>query len=179
LRSDIFNCEEYLQEKRDIPGKTMEQYQQEEEQWFSETPESFCASSKSSFRWQRIYDQEDFQLIFGYPLADLQQIIPLEKGECFHYKSVRVVRAKDDKILNSDLAIRDYFDKLRSSAFRVERKFSLSQPTFLIFYGAGFGHGAGMCQEGAAAMAAKGYTYQQILEHYYPQSKISLLNKDF
>ena len=38
--------------------------------------------------------------------------------------------------------------------------------------GRGWGHGVGLCQIGAAVMAARGYNYRQILSHYYPGSNI-------
>ena len=43
--------------------------------------------------------------------------------------------------------------------------------TFIII-SFGWGHGVGLCQIGAAVMASKGYTYKQILEHYYPESTL-------
>ncbi len=43
------------------------------------------------------------------------------------------------------------------------------------FYGKGWGHGVGMCQEGAKAMAKKGKSYRQILRHYYPKARIKHL----
>jgi stage II sporulation protein D len=42
-----------------------------------------------------------------------------------------------------------------------------------IFYGRGWGHGLGMCQTGAYGMALEGASFQQILEHYYPGSRLS------
>jgi stage II sporulation protein D len=43
----------------------------------------------------------------------------------------------------------------------------------VILYGKGFGHGVGLCQEGAMQMAKKGYTFDQILGFYYPGAKLS------
>ena len=43
----------------------------------------------------------------------------------------------------------------------------------VILDGKGWGHGVGLCQIGAAVMATKGYTYDQILQHYYPNSTLS------
>ena len=43
----------------------------------------------------------------------------------------------------------------------------------VILEGKGWGHGVGLCQIGAAVMASKGYTYTEILEHYYPGSHLS------
>jgi SpoIID/LytB domain protein len=57
---------------------------------------------------------------------------------------------------------------LKSSAFDVRMEGS-----FVILEGKGWGHGVGLCQIGAAVMASKGYTYTEILEHYYPGSHLS------
>jgi SpoIID/LytB domain protein len=43
----------------------------------------------------------------------------------------------------------------------------------VILHGSGWGHGVGLCQIGAAVMASEGYDYIQILEHYYPGTKIN------
>ena len=44
--------------------------------------------------------------------------------------------------------------------------------TEVVIHGRGWGHGVGLCQIGAAVMASRGYTYRQILEHYYPGTAI-------
>ena len=46
-------------------------------------------------------------------------------------------------------------------------------PEYFIFAGAGWGHGVGMCQTGAAGMAHEGYSYSEILNHYYPQAELT------
>lgn len=48
-------------------------------------------------------------------------------------------------------------------------------PTGFTLYGAGWGHGVGLCQIGAAMMAAQGYSHQTILEHYFPGSQLHQL----
>ncbi|HAI86993.1 MAG TPA: amidase, partial [Firmicutes bacterium] len=45
-------------------------------------------------------------------------------------------------------------------------------PAAFVFSGAGYGHGVGMCQYGARAMARAGYSYRAILEHYYPGTMV-------
>ena len=45
----------------------------------------------------------------------------------------------------------------------------------LVLHGKGWGHGVGLCQIGAAVMASQGYTYQQILSHYYPGTSIEAM----
>lgn len=113
---------------------------------------------------------------FGFPLKDLKKIAPIEKGDCFHYNTVKVRTTEGVKILHGDSDIRGYFDKLRSSACKFEIKYSRDkEPQMLIIWGAGFGHSGGLCQEGAEAMAKSGFTYREILKHYYPNAKIDAL----
>lgn len=50
-------------------------------------------------------------------------------------------------------------------------------PTYFTFYGAGWGHGVGLCQWGAKNMARAGYTYKQILAHYYPRTAICVARR--
>ena len=79
------------------------------------------------------------------------------------------------------------FDKIRSTQFRVEmpQEFTRSNPkpgevvlaslpseSSLRFMGGGNGHGVGMCQWGARGMADEGYSYQEILKHYYPDTRL-------
>ena len=177
LASDVFGESNYLEEKIDsfdlkIPGSAYE-----EEHWFYDTPLTFCSEGGGSeFRWQRVYDDEDFSIAFGQRLEDLQDVLLKEKGDCFHYKEIEVITLNSSKNLRGDLPIRNYFDHLRSSAFKIEKKLSAKgQPSMLLFWGAGFGHGAGMCQDGAVGMAEAGYNWRQIINHYFPNTKIKKL----
>ena len=174
LRNEVFSRKEYYAQNFDSKknGCLMSLY--EEENWFTSFPESFCAHSyKSNYRWQRVYDEEDFLLAFGYPLGDIISITPSEKISCAAYKAMQVKTLKDKVIVKGDFNMRNYFDKLRSSAFKVDIKFSSHKKAKMIFFwGAGFGHGVGMCQEGAQFMAKNGFTYQEILKHYYPHTEI-------
>lgn len=62
---------------------------------------------------------------------------------------------------------------LYSSAFVVDKKdIRLDIPSRFILTGAGWGHGVGLCQIGAAVMGAKGYSYRKILTHYFPGASI-------
>lgn len=176
LRADAFGAREYLVSKFDSKNCEISSFSPyQEELWFKQERKSFCSHTlnKGNFRWQRVYDSEDFFLIFGFKLSNLKSILPKSKGDCFRYKTIEVATSLEKTTLNKDLTIRDYFDKLRSSAFRAEIKFSpQKEPQMLFFWGAGFGHGAGMCQEGAMRQAEEGYSYKEILKHYYPNTAI-------
>ncbi len=177
LASDVFGGSNYLEEKTDSSDLDIPNSAYKEEEWFSDLPLVFCFEDKGSkLRWQRVYDDEDFSIAFGERLEDLKDVLPKEKGDCFHYKEIEVITSRGSKNLRGDLTIRNYFDHLRSSAFKIEKKLSAKgQPLMLFFWGAGFGHGAGMCQDGAVGMAEDGYNWRQIINHYFPNTEIKKL----
>ncbi len=59
------------------------------------------------------------------------------------------------------------WSSLKSSAFNVK-----VERDRVVFYGRGLGHGVGLCQWGAKGLADKGYTYQEILKHYFPNTEV-------
>jgi SpoIID/LytB domain protein len=64
---------------------------------------------------------------------------------------------------------------LKSSAFTVEAIHNPQStiPSRFILHGRGWGHGVGLCQIGAAVMGEQGYSYKEILKHYYTGAEIS------
>jgi SpoIID/LytB domain protein len=76
---------------------------------------------------------------------------------------------KGTLVVGKELEIRRILSEshLKSSAFEV--RFEGDE---IVLMGSGWGHGVGLCQIGAAVMASKGYTYKEILNHYYPESVI-------
>jgi stage II sporulation protein D len=64
---------------------------------------------------------------------------------------------------------------LLSTLFDIEAEVDprTKEPLAFIAYGGGFGHGVGMCQTGAAGMAEKGYTFDQILSRYYQEIELT------
>lgn len=185
LRSDIFQQPGYLSTKFDKKNDSSESNKNhiskyfplssyEEEMWFmNELQSVFSYVPKSSFRWQRIYDNQDFQLVFGFSLQNLKTIVPEKKGQCFHYDKINISTHTNEIRLEGELKIRNYFDKIRSNAFKTEIKFSPTGKAQLFFlWGAGFGHAAGLSQEGAMNMSNEGYDYDEILKHYYHSTSI-------
>ena len=57
--------------------------------------------------------------------------------------------------------------------FRIDKVMESDRAVFVSFAGGGNGHGVGMCQSGALAMAKKGYTYEMILSHYYQGCRVT------
>jgi SpoIID/LytB domain protein len=94
----------------------------------------------------------------------------LERGESCRIWKLRIEGSKATLIVGKELEIRRILSEshLKSSAFDVRL-----EGNKVILDGRGWGHGVGLCQIGAAVMATEGYTYDQILAHYYPGSVIS------
>ncbi|MCM8786960.1 MAG: SpoIID/LytB domain-containing protein [Candidatus Omnitrophica bacterium] len=178
LRRDAFNKDLNLENKFDTKNqifniknpKMLSSYF--EDRWFIDKPPTFCANEDGKFRWQRVYDAEDFYLAFGFDISELDSIIPIKKGECFHYDAIKIQKNNKELILEGDLKIRNYFDQLRSNAIKFELHKAKNKNSKLLFiWGAGFGHGQGLCQSGAIYMG-KQYNYKKILEHYYPNARL-------
>ncbi len=158
-------------------------------QWILSSPDAFCNTSDKKILSQVLndYDQEtiDFyrwkvsyttnqlsELIrkkSGIDFGEILALEPLKRGVSGRIYELKIVGSKKTLIVGKELETRKWLSEshLYSSAFIVEKE----NDTFTL-YGAGWGHGVGLCQIGAAVMAEKGYTYQQILAHYYPNTII-------
>lgn len=101
----------------------------------------------------------------GIDFGEITRLEPLRRGPSGRIVSLRIVGTRCEKTVGKELYIRRILSPshLYSSAFVVRRS-----GTDFILDGAGWGHGVGMCQIGAAVMAHRGYDYRAILRHYYP-----------
>ncbi|HOD76470.1 MAG TPA: hypothetical protein PKJ17_10605, partial [Syntrophorhabdaceae bacterium] len=106
---------------------------------------------------------------------NLIDLMPLERGPSGRIFRLRITGTKGSVIIGKELEIRRWLSTshLYSSAFVVS---TVGPPGGLperfILNGAGWGHGVGLCQIGAAVMATKGFTAPQILEHYFRGTRI-------
>ena len=125
------------------------------------------------YRWTEEYDKKELAALIerksGVHIGELLSLEPLERGESGRIWKLRIEGSEKIIVVGKELEIRRMLSEshLKSSAFDVEITHDK-----VILKGAGWGHGVGLCQIGAAVMASKGYTYRQILEHYYPKSII-------
>jgi SpoIID/LytB domain protein len=101
----------------------------------------------------------------GVDIGDLVALEPLERGGSGRIKLLRVVGSKTTFTVGKELMIRRILSEshLYSSWFDVEMT-----DDEVILRGHGWGHGVGLCQIGAAVMAAQGKTFEEILSFYYP-----------
>ncbi len=173
IRGDIFGQQPYFQ--RNILDKSRQAFGDNPwwyQRWFKSNDERLCGFNQGRHcRWQRTYDRDDFYLEFGFPLQELERIISVQKGDCGHLKEIKIKTGAFEKNIEGDLPIRNFFGHLKSSAFLYEIKYGSQHgrrvPKMLFLWGAGFGHGVGMSQEGVMHMARQGYTYREILKKYY------------
>jgi len=149
------------------------------EKWLMEKPNAFCnlkEERSANFRWVRFYRQEQLQMMFdraGIDIGEFIKIIPHRRAASGHLLSIEIIGTGSIKLIEGEYNIRKILGNLLSSAFKIEVKYNQEKSTSeFIFYGAGFGHGRGLCQTGVKGMALEGYNYRQILKHYYPDSQI-------
>ncbi|HBC78786.1 MAG TPA: amidase [Bacteroidales bacterium] len=158
------------------------------EKWILENPEAFCNTTDQKvlsqvlndydqetndfFRWKVVYTQQELsdlvKLRTGNDFGIITDLIPLERGVSGRITRLKIEGTLKTMILGKELEIRKSLSKshLYSSCFFVEKAITLDGTKFIL-HGAGWGHGVGLCQIGAAMMGSKGYTYRQILMHYF------------
>ena len=130
--------------------------------------------------WKVSYTQEELSEIIrtksGIDFGEIIDLIPLHRGASGRIDSLKIVGTKHTEIIGKELKIRYWLSKscLYSSWFEVEKTITndLSPITFTLI-GHGWGHGAGLCQIGAAVMASEGMKYEEILSYYYVGSRLS------
>ena len=133
------------------------------------------------FEWQVTLTQDDAQAYISRQLKmDLGKIIalePIERGPGGHIIRLRIVGSERTFTIGKELEIRSALSEshLKSSNFTVEPQELDAEgiPARFIINGRGWGHGVGLCQIGAAVMGEQGYTYEQILHHYYQKANIT------
>lgn len=105
----------------------------------------------------------------GIDFGTIVALEAVERGPSGRIKYLRITGTLREEVIGKELAIRKALSSshLKSSAFEIEKS-----PDGFVLKGRGWGHGVGLCQIGAAAMAAQGDDYRQILSHYYVGAEI-------
>jgi SpoIID/LytB domain protein len=136
-------------------------------------------STKAFYRWEVQFTQEELAALIreksGIDFGKIRDLVPVERGESGRLIKLQIVGEKKTLVIGKELEIRRWLSEshLFSSAFTVEKQtLSGGIPGRFLLRGAGWGHGVGLCQIGAAVMASKGYTHQEILEHYFIDAKL-------
>jgi SpoIID/LytB domain protein len=158
--------------------------EEEASAWILSDPEAYCNTkderllekilsdfdreTKNFFRWTIKYSREELKEILreksGFDFGNLKEILPLQRGPSGRISRLKIVGSKRSMVVGKELEIRRWLSRshLYSSAFVV--RFEAGR---FIFHGAGWGHGVGLCQIGAAVMATRGFSAEEILRHYF------------
>lgn len=129
-----------------------------------------------SYRWEQRYTVDELsELVYarsGFDFGRIISLVPLHRGASGRIDRLLIKGRRISKTIGKELEIRKFLSKshLYSSAFVVRQ-----DEKEIVLHGAGWGHGVGMCQTGAAAMAAQGCSYIDILKHYYAGTEVSII----
>lgn len=130
--------------------------------------------TKDFHDWEVSYSQEEISKLVNTKLPKdigiVQDIIPIERGKSGRLSLIKIVGTKGEYYVGKELEIRRVLSSthLKSSNFVVEKKYDdTGALKSFVLHGNGWGHGVGLCQIGAAVMAERGFTYVDILKHYY------------
>lgn len=193
----------YLKAFRDIKNDISDNYDLTTEEgarkWILSRPDSFCNTSDHAllgkvlnnfdlattdfYRWTVTATADELAALIrgksGIDIGELIDLIPLRRGPSGRLCLMKIVGSKRTVTIGKELEIRRLLSPthLYSSAFIIEKREGTANNnekiTTFTLWGAGWGHGVGLCQIGATAMSAAGYNFKQILEHYYPGASIT------
>ncbi len=133
----------------------------------------FDQETQDFFRWEVVYRQDEIREILdervGLDFGRITGFAPIERGASGRLIRLKIIGDKSAAIIGKELEIRRALSRshLYSSAFVVEPEAGSPVPSAFRLRGAGWGHGVGLCQIGAAVMASQGIPFHRILEHYY------------
>lgn len=191
----------YLVKKRDsvddttIPDLTIEE---NAVHWILSSPEAFCNTTDKQilsqvlnnydqetvnfYRWEVKYTSKEIsELIMkrsGEDYGQILDLIPVERGTSGRLTKLKIVGTKKERIIGKELEIRRTLSPshLYSSAFIVIKDEPVNGvPAGFTLKGAGWGHGVGLCQIGAAVMGERGFRFDEILLHYFVGASLEKL----
>ena len=194
----------YLSAIHDGPGRPTEfamplTDQANAEAWIMSSPPAYCntdsaellarilpafdQATRDFYRWEVVYSQQEITEILGQrtgiDFGRVKALDPLARGESGRITRLEVTGEKRRLIIGKELEIRRALSRshLYSSAFvaLAEGVRDDGYPDLFRLNGAGWGHGVGLCQIGAAVMAEKGHSHKAILDHYFRGSDLRKL----
>ena len=180
------------EENLPLPDLTKEE---EAERWIRKAPKSFCDTHDKKilsqilnnydqettdfYRWKVRYTQAELAELIRTntksDYGDIIDLIPVQRGPSGRICKLKIVGTLKTFTIGKEMEIRRVLSNshLFSSAFVVDKgEVKEGIPQNFILSGAGWGHGVGLCQIGAAVMGEKGYSYEEILLHYYKGAEI-------
>jgi len=165
------------------------------QKWIRESPEAFCNTKDKQllaqvlnnydqettdfYRWKVEYTQAEISELLarrsGYDFGDILDLIPIKRGESGRIIELKIIGSKQTVIVGKELEIRKWLSNshLYSSAFVVDKsEITDGIPQHFTLTGAGWGHGVGLCQIGAAVMGENGFKYDEILLRYFKGAEL-------
>ncbi|MBR6184033.1 MAG: DUF4922 domain-containing protein [Bacteroidales bacterium] len=146
----------------------------ENDEILSQVLNDYDQQTKDFHDWTVRYEPAELAALVrertGIDFGEILALEDIERGPSGRIKYLRIVGSKRSEVIGKELKIRRALSPshLKSSAFSVER----DPAGAFVLRGRGWGHGVGLCQIGAAVMAARGHDYRQILLHYYPGTDV-------
>ncbi len=166
--------------------------------WIEGHDEAFCSSVDARvlsqvlngydretydfYRWTVTYTADELSQLIkkksGIDFGHIEELVPLQRGSSGRIIRLKIVGSEKSIVVGKELEIRRWLSTshLYSSAFIVDKKIDADGVVKFVLRGAGWGHGVGLCQIGAAAMSEKGYDFRAILSHYYPNTELKNIN---
>jgi SpoIID/LytB domain protein len=139
----------------------------------------FDKETKDFFRWKVVYTQYEISEIIskksGEDFGEILDLIPLQRGLSARLIKLKISGSNKSLIIGKELEIRRILSPthLYSSAIIIEKSdIQNNVPQKFTIHGAGWGHGVGMCQIGAAVMAEQGFMFDEILLHYFKNTNL-------
>ncbi len=167
-------------------------------EWIEGTHEAFCSVADTAvlsqvlngydretndfYRWTVEYTSEELSQLIqkksGIDFGEIYELTPIERGASGRIVRLKIRGSKATVTVGKELEIRRWLSAshLYSSAFVVDKRTTSDGETIFVLKGAGWGHGVGLCQIGAAVMSERGYDYSAILAHYYPGAELKSIN---
>lgn len=163
-----------------------------DKQILSQVLNNYDQETTDFYRWKVEYTQEELSALIlkrsGIDYGQIVDLIPVARGTSGRLWKLKIVGTKRTLTIGKELEIRRTLSPshLYSSAFVVDKEGTLPAeagapedvtevPARFILTGAGWGHGVGLCQIGAAVMGEQGYKYDAILHHYFIGASIDKL----
>ena len=127
-------------------------------------------ANPQAFRWVVLLKRKELEANLGTAngVGTVLSVTPVHRGASGRITALRIDGTTRSVTIEKELAIRRVLGNLRSSAFTLDAYCDDNNiPVVFALWGAGWGHGIGMCQVGAVGLAEQGWTYDKILAYYY------------
>lgn len=168
------------------------QSEEEAERWILSSPEAFCNTKDGNvlrqilpsfdqettdfFRWQVKYSSSELSELIkkksGIDFGSIVNLTPVKRGPSGRITRLKIEGSNKTLTIGKELEIRRWLSPshLYSSAFLVKKEGDV-----FVLQGAGWGHGVGLCQIGAAVMAVRGHRAEEIVQHYFHNAELKTL----